>query len=143
MFILDYEILKYFSQMYCKIFDTTQIVSSVALSKKMTETYGDTEIVKRSTRAFFKTLTDFGILKAQSLNQYEQVRKTLLTHEQIADILELYAIVNNSKQINLKTIDKTVFSFYAINDLSVVAHKYHTCKWEYIKGVDRELLMMK
>jgi hypothetical protein len=37
MFILDYEILKYFTQMYFKIFDPSQSVSSTALTKKMTE----------------------------------------------------------------------------------------------------------
>ena len=143
MFILDYEILKYFTQMFYRIFDATQTVSSVALTKKMTETYGDTEIVKRSTRAFLKTLSDFGILEAKSLNNYEQINKINLSSEQIADILELYAVVNHTKQINLKNLDKTIFSYYNISDLTEIANKYHTDKWEYIRGVDRELLMMR
>ena len=143
MFILDYEILKYFTQMFYRIFDATQTVSSVALTKKMTETYGDTEIVKRSTRAFLKTLSDFGILEAKSLNNYEQINKINLSSEQIADILELYAVVNHTKQINLKNFDNTIFSYYNISDLTVIANKYHTDKWEYIRGIDRELLMMK
>ena len=143
MFILDYEILKYFTQMFYRIFDATQTVSSVALTKKMTETYGDTEIVKRSTRAFLKTLSDFGILEAKSLNNYEQINKINLSSEQIADILELYAVVNHTKQINLKNFDNTIFSYYNISDLTVIANKYHTDKWEYIRGIDRELLMMR
>jgi hypothetical protein len=143
MFILDYEILKYFTQMFYRIFDASQIVSSVALTKKMTETYGDTEIVKRSTRAFFKTLSDFGILEAKSLNNYEQVSKSCISQEQIADILELVAVVNNTKQINIKNMDKTIFAYYNISDLTEVANKFHTDKWEYIRGVDRELLMMR
>lgn len=143
MFILDYEILKYFTQMFYRIFDASQIVSSVALTKRMTDTYGDTEIVKRSTRAFLKTLSDFGILEAKSLNNYEQINKTNLTSEQIADILELYAVVNHTKQINIKNLDKTIFSYYNISDLTEIANKYHTDKWEYIRGIDRELLMMR
>lgn len=143
MFILDYEILKYFTQMFYRIFDASQIVSSVALTKKMTETYGDTEIVKRSTRAFLKTLSDFGILEAKSLNNYEQINKINLSSEQIADILELYAVVNHTKQINIKNLDKTIFSYYNISDLTEIANKYHTDKWEYIRGIDRELLMMR
>ena len=143
MFILDYEILKYFTQMFYKIFDASQEVSSVALTKKMTESYGDTEIVKRSTRAFLKTLTDFGILEAKSMNNYEQVSKTTISAEQIADILEFVAVVHNTKQINIKNLDKTIFAYYNIADLTEVANKYHTDKWEYIRGVDRELLMMK
>lgn len=143
MFILDYEILKYFTQMFFRIFDASQEVSSVALTKKMTETYGDTEIVKRSTRAFLKTLTDFGILEAKSKNNYEQIGKSTLSSEQIADILELFAVVNHTKQINIRNLDKTIFSYYNISDLTKVANKYHTDKWEYIRGVDRELLMMR
>lgn len=143
MFILDYEILKYFTQMFYRIFDASQEVSSVALTKKMTDTYGDTEIVKRSTRAFLKTLSDFGILEAKSLNNYEQINKIYLSSEQIADILELYAVVNHTKQINIKNLDKTIFSYYNISDLTEIANKYHTDKWEYIRGIDRELLMMR
>jgi hypothetical protein len=143
MFILDYEILKYFTQMFYRIFDASQEVSSVALTKKMTETYGDTEIVKRSTRAFLKTLTDFGILEAKSKNNYEQISKSTLSSGQIADILELFAVVNHTKQINIRNLDKTIFSYYNISDLTKVANKYHTDKWEYIRGVDRELLMMR
>ena len=52
MFILDYVILKYFTQMFYKIFDPSQEISSNALTKKMTEVYGDSEIIKRSTRSF-------------------------------------------------------------------------------------------
>ncbi len=143
MFILDYEILKYFTQMFYRIFDESQEVSSVALTKKMKESYGDTEIVKRSTRAFLKTLSDFGILEAKTKNNYEQIKKITLSSEQVADILELYAIVNNTKQINIKNLDKTIFAYYNISDLTKVANKYHTDKWEYIRGVDRELLMIK
>lgn len=143
MVILDYEILKYFTQMFYKIFDASQEVSSVVLTKKMTETYGDTEIVKRSTRAFLKTLSDFGILEAKSKNIYEQINKSNLSSEQIADILELYAVVNNTKQINIKNLDKTIFAYYNISDLSEVANNYHTNKWEYIRGVERELLLMR
>jgi len=143
MFILDYEILKYFTQMFYRIFDASQEVSSVALTKKMTETYGDTEIVKRSTRAFLKTLTDFGILEAKSKSNYEQINKTTLSSGQIADILELFSVVNHTKQINIRNLDKTIFAYYNISDLTKVANKYHTDKWEYIRGVDRELLMMR
>lgn len=61
----------------------------------------------------------------------------------MADIFQLFAVVNNTKQINLKDLDKTVFAYYNIPDLTEVANKYHTEKWEYIRGIDRELLMME
>jgi hypothetical protein len=142
MFIMDYEILRYFTQTYFKIFDASQEVSSTALTKKMTETYGDAEIIKRSTRSFLKTLSDFGIIEPKSTTTYEQIRKAKISEEQVADILKLFAIVNHTKQINLKALDKSIFAFYQIPDLSTVANHFHPTKWEYIKGVDRELLMM-
>lgn len=143
MFIMDYDILRYFTQTFFKIFDASQEISSTALSKKMTENYGDTEIVKRSTRAFLKTLSNFGILEVKSKNTYEQNSKPTISAEQVADILELYALVNHTKQINLKNFDKAVLAFYNAPELSKVANKFHSERWEYIKGVDRELLMMK
>jgi len=142
MFILDYEILKYFTQMFYKIFDPSQEVSSNALTKKMTEVYGDSEIVKRSTRSFLKTLSDFGIIEPKSTTTYSQLHKLTISPEQIADILQLYAIVNNTKQVDLKNIDKSIFAYYNTPDLTKVANHFLTTKWEYIKGIDRELLMM-
>jgi len=142
MFIMDYKILRYFTQTYFKIFDVSQEVSSTALTKKMTETYGDAEIIKRSTRSFLKTLSDFGIIEPKSTTTYEQIRKAKISEEQVADILKLFAIVNHTKQINLKALDKSIFAYYQIPDLSTVANHFHPTKWEYIKGVDRELLMM-
>ena len=142
MFIMDYEILKYFTQTYFKIFDSSQEISSTVLTKKMTETYGDSEIVKRSTRSFLKTLSDFGIIIPKSKNVFEQISKVSLLEEQVADILKLYAIVTHTKQLNIGAMDKTIFAYYQIPDLSSIANQYHTSKWEYIKGIDRELLMM-
>ncbi len=142
MFIIDYDILRYFTQTYIKIFDASQEVSSTALTKKMTESYGDAEIIKRSTRAFLKTLSDFGIIEPKSTTTFEQIRKSSLSEEQVADILKLYALVNHTKQLNLKALDNSIFAFYQIPDLSLVANHFHTSHWEYIKGIDRELLMM-
>ena len=142
MFILDYEILKYFTQMYFKIFDPSQSVSSPALTKKMTEAYGDTEIVKRSTRAFLKTLSDFGIIEPTGTNTFYQINKSKLTAEQVSDILKLYAKVKHTKQVDIQNIDKSIFFYYNIPSLSSVAVEFHTTQWEYIRGVDRELLML-
>src|SRR5882672_8448586 len=140
MFILDYEILKYFTQMYFKIFDPSQAVSSTALTKKMTEAYGDTEIVKRSTRAFLKTLSDFGIIEPTGTNTFYQINKIKLTSEQVSDILKLYAIVKHTKQVDIQNIDKSIFAYYNIPNLTKIASQLHTIDWEYINAIDRQLL---
>ena len=143
MFILDYEILRHFTQMLNNIFDPSQAISSTAITKKMTEAYGDTEIVKRSVRAFLKTLTDFGIIEPTSQSTFHQVIKTTLSAEQVSDIIYLYAAVNHTKQVDIHNIDKTIFSYYDIPSLNIVANQYHNLKWEYIAGINRGLLMLK
>lgn len=142
MFIMDYEILDYFTQMFFKIFDASQPVSSTAITKKMTEAYGDTEIIKRSTRSFLKTLTDFKIIEPSTSTIYHQLPKKEISAEQVADILKLYSIVKNIRQIDLLNLDKSIFAFYNTPNLSEVANKFHTDRWEYINGLNRELLMI-
>lgn len=142
-FIMDYEILRYFTQKFYSIFDPSQEVSSTALTKKMVESFGDTEIIKRSTRSFLKTLCDFGIINPVDSTTFHQLPKTSLSAEQVSDILKLYAVSNHTKQVDIQNIDKSIFAYYQLPDLNEVAKKYHMLDWEYIKGVDRCLLMLK
>jgi hypothetical protein len=141
-FILDYEILKQFSNLYAKIFDDSQEISTKAITVRMVESFGDTEIIKRSTRAFLKTLHSFGVVEPLSSTTYAQLPKLELSIEQVKDILLLYAITNYTKQIDLKHLDKSLFAYYKIPSLSEVANSYHTTEWEYIRGADRELLIL-
>lgn len=143
MFMMHYDILKSFTKTYFNIFDASQEISSTALTKKMTESFGDSEIVKRSTRAFLKTLSDFKIIEPITINTFEQLNKAKISKAQVADILKLYAVVNHTKQINIGEFDKTILAYYDAPALSDVANTFHTKDWEYIKGLDRELLMME
>src|SRR5690554_1560076 len=141
-FILDYEILNQFSNLYSKIFDDSQEISTKAITAKMVESFGDAEIIKRSTRAFLKTLHSFGIIEPLSSTTYAQLPKLELSTNQVKDILLLYAVSNHTKQIDLKHLDKSLFAYYKTPSLSEVANTYHTQQWEYIRGSDRELLML-
>jgi hypothetical protein len=142
-FILDYEILNQFSNLYSKIFDDSQEISTKAITARMVESFGDAEIIKRSTRAFLKTLHSFGIIEPLSSTAYSQLQKSVLSIEQVKDILLLYAVSNHTKQIDLKHLDKSLFAYYKTPSLSEIANKYHTNEWEYIRGSDRELLMLR
>lgn len=142
MFIMHYDILKSFTKTYFQIFDASQEISSTALTKKMTESFGDSEIVKRSTRAFLKTLSDFHIIEPITKTSYEQLNKATISKEQVADILKLFAVANHTKQVNIGEFDKAILAFYDAPTLSEVAHSFHAKDWEYIKGHNRELLMM-
>ena len=66
----------------------------------------------------------------------------MLTDEQVSDILKLYAAVKHTKQIDIQNIDKSILSFYNFPELSAVAHNFHNTEWEYIKGIERGLLML-
>jgi hypothetical protein len=54
----------------------------------------------------------------------------------------LYAVSNHTKQIDLKHLNKSLFAYYKTPSLSEVANNYHTTDWEYIRGSDRELLIL-
>lgn len=142
-FIMDYEILQFFTKKFYQIFDSSQQVSSKAITAKMIEQYGDTEIIKRSTRSFLKTLDDFGIIEAVNAANFNQYPKLELSSEQVKEILILYAVSKHTKQIDVFNLDKTIFAYYQQPDLDKVANLFHTTDWEYIKGVNRGLLMMK
>ena len=141
--IIDYELLRFLTKKLSQIFDPTQDISSTALTKKMVEEFGDIEIVKRSTRAFLKTLSDFKLLIQIGTTKFRQVSWALLTHEQVRDILLLFASVNKTKHIDLRHLDTTIFSFYQKPDLQQVANEFNSKDWDYIRGVNREILMIK
>lgn len=142
-FIMDYDILKYFTHKLFQIFDPSQVISSTALTAKIVEKYGDTEIVKRSTRSFLKTLCEFGIIEPINQNNYHQLPKELLTAEQVCNIFKLYAVTFHTKQIDIRNINKSILDYYRYPNLSLVAQQFNNIYWEYVKGVDRELLMFR
>jgi len=142
-FILDYEIIRFLTKKLSQIFDPTQEISATVLTKKMVDEYGDLEIVKRSTRAFLRTLTDFKLLVPVNTANFRQVSRIFLEPEQVKDIILLYATVNKTKQIGIHSIDSTLFAFYQKPDIHAVASEYHTKDWDYIRGVNREILTIK
>jgi len=142
-FIMDYEMLRFLTKKLSQIFDPTQDISSTAITKKMVDEFGDIEIVKRSTRAFLKTLSDFKLLIPIGTSKFRQVSRALLSHEQIKDILLLFALVNKTKQIDLRHLDTAIFSYYQKPDLQQVASKFNSSEWDFIRGVNREVLMIK
>jgi hypothetical protein len=78
-----------------------------------------------------------------STTKFRQVSRALLVHEQVRDILLLLAAVNKTKQIDLKHQDMSIFSFYQKPNLHEVANEFNSKDWDYIRGVNREVLMVK
>lgn len=142
-FMLHYEILATFTKVFFQIFDPSQTISTKAITAKMVQKYGDLEIVKRSTRAFIKTLTDFGLIEKVTQDSFSQLPKVELSAEQVKDILKLYAMYNHTKQINLQTLDTPLFAWYKKPGLNKIAQKFHPQEWEYIAGHERNLIILK
>lgn len=142
-FMLDYEVLAHFSKVFFQIFDPSQAISTKAITTKMVEKFGDLEIVKRSTRAFIKTLTDFNLIEKDTQDKFHQLPKQVLSDEQIKDIINLFSVCLHTKQINLRTLDIPIFAWYKTENLSKTAQKFHPSEWEYVVGSDRELLNLK
>jgi hypothetical protein len=142
-FMLDYEILAQFTKVFFQIFDPSQTISTKVLTAKMVDKFGDMEIVKRSTRAFLKTLNDFNLIEKVTLDSFHQLPKAELSDEQVKDISYLYAVCNHTKQLNLKHLDIPLFAWYREPDFDRIAKKYHPAEWEYIVGSDRQLLILK
>lgn len=142
-FIMDYEIIHFLTKKLSQIFDPTQEISATVLTKKMVDEYGDHEIIKRSTRAFLRTLTDFKLLVPIDKTKFRQVTRAFLEPEQVKDIILLYSSVTKTKQIGVHSIDPSLFAFYHKPDLHAIASEYHTQCWDYIRSVNREILTIK
>lgn len=140
--LLNYDILRYLATQINRLFDDSQTVTSKILTQKMVDKFGDLEIIKRSTRGFLKTLSDFGLLVPLTKTNFQQVQKSQLSEEQVKDILKLYALSNHTEQIDIVNFDSAIFSFYEVPSLESIAGKYHSKEWEYIRGVNRGLLMV-
>ncbi len=141
--IMDYDILNYLIKFIHQIFSPTQEIKSSLLTTKIVEHFGDLEIVKRSVRAFLKTLCDFKMLTQLNATTYRQLPTRELLPEQVKEILILYAISKQTKQIDLLNLEKQLFIFYTLPDFTSIARQFHLTHWEYIKGQNRELLILK
>lgn len=141
-FILDYPILKYFTEQLYRIFDPSQDIPSAALIQKMTAAFGDSEIIRRSTRSFFKTLCDFGILESKDAATFRQLPRRRLSPEQISEMLRLFSDCRHAHQVDIAHFAEPLFVFYEKPDLDAIAMQFHGSEWEYVKGLDRGVLMM-
>ena len=108
-FIMDYEIIRFLTKKLSQIFDPTQEISATVLTKKMVDEYGDLEIVKRSTRAFLRTLTDFKLLIPINKSSYRQVSRIFLEPEQEKDIIIIKSFYQSRQQKN-KNIIPTLYT---------------------------------
>ncbi len=142
--LMDYEITRFITKKIRLSFDHTNQLSSTILSKKMIQEYGDRDVVKRSVRAFLKTLVHFKILEQKGTQKYRLLDRPFMSNEQVRNFLLLYSrVFVKSAMVDLSSIDPALLYFFKEIDLVAVANEYHSKEWEYIRDVNRNHLLMK
>ncbi|MBF0227737.1 MAG: hypothetical protein HQK76_19995 [Desulfobacterales bacterium] len=142
--LIDYEITRYITKKIAVNIDSSNKLSSFLLSKLMVKDYGDRDVVKRSVRSFFSTLVSFGILSQINKNNYILSEKLTVSDENIKNSIIIYAkVFLKSNVIDIYGIEPEFLFFFQSIDLQDVAYKYNGIDWEYIRDVNRNILIIK
>lgn len=143
--LMDYEITRFITKKIdLSINHHTRQLSSAILTQKMIQEYGDREVVRHSVNDFLSTLVHFRILDRIKPREFRFMKNLPLNDEQSKDFLLLYAqSYLKSGVVDLSKIDNTLLYFFEKVDFKSVAKKYHGKYWEYIRDVNRNLLLIK
>lgn len=142
--MMDHEVLRFITEKMLISYDTKGNLSSTVLTKKMQSEYGDRDVVKRSVRAFLKTLCHFGMIEEIQKQRFNHINKTKLSEEQTKNFLLLYSkCYIKSEYLDLNDIDNNLTYFFELPDLLKVANIYNNKYWSYIRDHTRAVLMMK
>jgi len=142
--LMDYEIARFITQKMALCVDHSGHLSTPLLSKKLVQEYGDRDVVKRSLRSFIATLVHFGMLSQVDKNNYTLLPKESVGDEQVRDFLMLYATTFlKSAVVDLQNIPLEFFYFFEPVDLISVAQEFNGKDWEYVREVERNMLILK
>ncbi len=90
------------------------------------------------------TLVHFGVISQQDKNNYTLLPKEAVSDEQVRDLLLLYgATFLESEIVDLQNIPEEFFYFFEPVDTISVAREYNGKDWEYVREVERNVLMLK
>ena len=142
--LMDYEITRFITQKISLSVDHSGHISTQLLSKKLVQEYGDRDVVKRSLRSFMTTLVHFGVLSQEDKSNYTLLPKESVSSEQVRDLLLLYGVnYLKSEVIDLQNIPVEFFYFFNPGDITSVAQEFNGVEWEYVREVERNMLMLK
>ncbi len=143
--LIDYEITRFITKkIELSLNHHTNKLSSAIITQKMIQEYGDREVVRHSVNDFLSTLVHFKILERIKPREFRFKKKLSLNNEQAKDFLLLFArSYLKSGVVDLSKIDTTLLYFFEKVDFKSVAQKYHGKYWEYIRDVNRNLLLIK
>jgi hypothetical protein len=142
--LMDYEVARFIIKKIDICVDSSNSLSVALLSKKLVQEYGDRDVVKRSLRSFLATLDHFGFLSQIDKKNYNLFDKAILSNGQLRDFLILYArAFLRSKVVDIKNIEPEFFFFFQPVDLPDVAKEYNGIDWQYIRGTNRNQLILR
>ncbi len=142
--LMDYEIARFIIQKITLGIDHSGHISTQLLSKKLVQQYGDRDVVKRSLRSFMNTLVHFGVLSQENKSSYILLTKETVSNEQVRDFLLLYSEnFLESEIVDLQAIPKEFFYFSEPVDMTSVAQEFNGKGWEYIREVERNILIIR
>ncbi|MFC1930698.1 hypothetical protein ACFLXJ_00590 [Chloroflexota bacterium] len=112
------------------------------LKEKMIDSLGDRDVVTRSVRAFIKTLEAFSIVVNEGSKLILKERLSI-NEEQARIMFQLFAgEIINSPQILLNHIPHTLFNYFHLPNIKMLAQKYNGRYWDYQQRVKDDLLVM-
>ena len=125
-----------------RLYDYDGEINLSFLKEKMTNSFGERDVVSRSTRAFLQTLTYFGVLD-NSNGKMTLKNKLELSEEQFRIIIQLYAWeIICSPQVSLNDLPEAIFNYFVLPDLSGLARKYNGLYWEYQHRLGASILIV-
>lgn len=139
--IADYEINQKILNLLLTHYFGNQYINKKFIISQVVKSYGDKDITKRSASSFITTLLYFKyLIKTKS---ELSLNKNILLDEQIAEILYCYSIFYlKSKQLNINYLNNDILKIFNINNLPEIAKKFNGTKWDYIKDLGRDLLLI-
>ena len=125
-----------------RLYSYGKAVNTVFLQQKVTDRFGERDVVNRSVRSFLKTLSYFGVM--QTMNDNLMLKKPLpVNKEQLRIILQLYAKdILKTPQVSLRQLHSPLFCFFALPDIKTVAKDYSGHYWEYQHRLREDFLVV-
>jgi len=136
------EVLKKMSEHIFRLYDFGQEIKMSFVKAKMVDSFGERDVVTRSAGAFIQTLKNFGVVERVDGRLMLQKRLPV-DEEQTRVILQLFALeILGSPQIFLNHLPRSMFNYFKLPDLKIVAQKYNGELWDYQHRLKDDYLIM-
>lgn len=123
-----------------RLYDFGSEINLLFLKKKIVDTSGERDVVKRSVGAFISTLASFGVVD-DSCGKPVLRQRLRLDDEQVYVVMKLYATdILGSPQLSLNDLPDTIFNYFKIPNLQAVAQKYNGVHWDYQHRIGGDLI---